>query len=297
MPTKQHKKGFTLIELLVVISIIALLIGILLPALGAARKAARQMQNSTHLRGIQQGFFIHAQDNKFWMAGIDANNVDLSGNANSAPPTFLDTTDIKTGHVFGGTQAGAHVSFRFIVLLEDSFAPPEYFISPGEQSTDIQEWIETKTYDRPDTVPDSRFYSYALPEVASSNQTVPGRVREWRADANGSAVVVSDRLLSPSTLPPGNNPSGNVEIHNSLWTQFDVDSGWLGGVAFNDNHVEFQSSSLVEESVYSGDKVPGAAYLGFDQLFSSSNDGTTFDQNARQVVANQGVTSFSSDPY
>lgn len=292
----MRTRAFTLIELLVVISIIALLIAILLPALSAARQSARQVQNTTHLRGIQQGFYIQAQDNKFWMAGVDSNNVDLSGNANSAQPTFLDTTDIKTGHVFGGLQAGAHVSFRYIVLLEDSFAPPEYFISPAELNTDMQEWVETKTYDRPDTVPDSRFYSFALPELATSNRTVPGRLREWRAEANGSAVVVSDRLLSPSSNPVGNNPSGNIEIHNSLWTKFDNDTGWSGGIAFNDGHVDFQNDSLVEDAMYNRETVPGAAYLGFDQLFSSNNDGTTFDKNARQVVANQGVTSYSNDP-
>jgi prepilin-type N-terminal cleavage/methylation domain-containing protein len=76
-PTPSHnRRGFTLIELLVVISIIALLVGLLLPALAAARDTARSSVCLSNLRGIGQMMYTYAGENKDYLPRSETYGAD-----------------------------------------------------------------------------------------------------------------------------------------------------------------------------------------------------------------------------
>jgi len=79
-------RGFTLIELLVVISVIALLIGLTLPALGGARENARSIKCRANLRSLGQAFQMYLdQESK----GIFARAYPLH-DAPKNEPSLLD---------------------------------------------------------------------------------------------------------------------------------------------------------------------------------------------------------------
>ncbi|MCC6680860.1 MAG: type II secretion system protein [Phycisphaeraceae bacterium] len=100
----SHHRGLTLIELLVIVAIVALFVGILLPAFLASRRTASCVQRNTQTRGIHQSMVMYAQGNGGYYPGLDD-----QGN-------IVDVT----------------VENRYQILLDNQFFTGEYMISPVE---------------------------------------------------------------------------------------------------------------------------------------------------------------------
>ncbi len=90
---RNKKKGFTLVELLVVISIIALLMGILIPSLNKARMSAYGVVCMAHLRQYGIAMSVYASSWNDYLAGPNTSGIEL--NSNDAPSDSRPTAPVQ----------------------------------------------------------------------------------------------------------------------------------------------------------------------------------------------------------
>jgi prepilin-type N-terminal cleavage/methylation domain-containing protein/prepilin-type processing-associated H-X9-DG protein len=134
--SQKARRGFTLIELLVVIAIIGVLIALLLPAVQAAREAARRSQCVNNLKQIGLALHnYHQTNNVFPMGKSEALHTNLSGgyagwtewSAQAMLLPYMEQTPIYSSINFyynGGYDYGTYCNGTAWTSIINSFLCP-----------------------------------------------------------------------------------------------------------------------------------------------------------------------------
>jgi prepilin-type N-terminal cleavage/methylation domain-containing protein/prepilin-type processing-associated H-X9-DG protein len=284
----RQMRGFTLVELLVVIAIIGVLVALLLPAVQAAREAARRAQCSNHLK--QVGLALHNYHDTFGQfppgglnpgPGTNIGGARINGWVLILPFLEMGTVHELWDFRFGYDNAENNAGKRQPV--DTYFCPSrprpakgsateaygDYAFSTGTghiNSTDTRNWrgmFNLNSVCRFRDITDGSSNTIAAGEKRTAQQSLTSPQYRWGWHASRNMCVPMNRNVAPdATLfhinADGSTVAGTSAVWDDRWANFG--SEHPGGAQFllGDGSVRFLGETI-EYALYRnlGDKADG----------------------------------------
>ena len=279
MPEQTRRQGFTLIELLVVVAVIAILIGVLLPALGKSRRAAQLILTQNNIRGCGQASETYAAEWGFY------------------PPSYVYPTSPDSlswnfeDQIFSGSNQNGYLHWSYFLFSGDEGVKEDAFTSPvmpngGAPATnpgpDAEDW-------EPGQVDD-----FSNSQLSANQNTLRDKQVARVAFLSNGAIIPRNKFNLEGTAVRRNQLVRHGTIRSGAQTitfaELNVDSGDYSAISecADPQCSEFRSKSHRPITPFAGTDSGAASSADADELYNNGT-GTLGDNKSWRYPRGQEI--------